>query len=338
MNEQELRETIGIAMESALADSARGGGPWAALVWQGEQTLYQGASGLTPEGAAVSIDTLFDIGRLTELFTLTAFLRMVDEGRLWLDTPVEVLLPDLPTELRFLDLITHHSGLATRTAFDRLPNLERRLEALETLTLQVLPSTLKEPRYSPYDYMLVGLALEALTSMPLDLALAQSVFQPLGLSAAFAPLPHLAEVVPVRPPERIPADPDARALNHVAGHNGLFASARDMAALAQIYLPASTDEDGIQAPSRFFPPPIAHEALKEHLPGQGFAWALRAFAGAVNGDADRRLPFMISETGCMVALDPQTSSGIAVVSVLVPGSQGSDGLNALPGAVLSLIE
>jgi CubicO group peptidase (beta-lactamase class C family) len=340
MNEQDIREAIGVAVESTLVQPApNAASPWATLVEADGTTLYQGCSGKTGEGQVIDWDTLFDLGTLSELFTLTAFLKMIDEGRLWLDTPVSVLLPELPDTMRFLDLLTHRSGLAPTTNFGRLPNPEQRLQSLETLAPETPPDRLTVPRYSPYDFMLIGLALEALTDLPLEIALAQVLFQPLGLAATFLPLPLHAAVVTPNSPRREPFNADARALNHVSGHNGLFATAMDILKVARLYLPVPP-RDNPYADAGFLSGPVAQEALKEHLPGQGFGWVLRPHTDP--GSADRAA-FYQGETGCMVVLDSRKRAILVTLTDRAYGPQAGgqnpdDFVNSLPRTVLSLIE
>ncbi|RME64720.1 MAG: class A beta-lactamase-related serine hydrolase, partial [Caldilineae bacterium] len=67
----------------------------------GGEVVFEEAYGwLDPERRRVpaSVDTLFDLASLTKLFTATAFLRLVDQGRVALDEPVAGALPECDGE------------------------------------------------------------------------------------------------------------------------------------------------------------------------------------------------------------------------------------------------
>ena len=59
--------------------------------------VYQGAFGrrALPDGAAMTADTVFWIASMTKAITSTAAMQLVEQGRLALDTPVAVVLPEL---------------------------------------------------------------------------------------------------------------------------------------------------------------------------------------------------------------------------------------------------
>ena len=158
----------------------------------------------------VDDETLFDLASVTKLFTITAFLRLVEAGRVGLEQPVCSLLPEfsglrpvrpyenplqwgafvsiggegeLPPvdagQTTFKQLLTHTSGLPAWRAFKDQPDAEaaRRL-ALET-TFAYLPDT--RIVYSDVGLILLGMALERLTDSSLDEVIAQQVTRPLGL-------------------------------------------------------------------------------------------------------------------------------------------------------------
>jgi CubicO group peptidase (beta-lactamase class C family) len=59
--------------------------------------IYQGAFGrrLLPDGAAMTVDTVFWIASMTKAITSTAAMQLVERGRLSLDRPIAELLPEL---------------------------------------------------------------------------------------------------------------------------------------------------------------------------------------------------------------------------------------------------
>jgi CubicO group peptidase (beta-lactamase class C family) len=118
--------------------------------------------------------------------------------------------------------------------------------------------------YSDWDFVLAGLIIERITGMPLDQFLAQRVWQPLGMhDTGFNPLatgpipadsdctaafradhPSLNRIAMTEMDtvyrhthvHGIVHDENACALGGVAGHAGLFSSARDVAVFVQMLL------------------------------------------------------------------------------------------------------
>src|SRR5436853_6043473 len=65
-----------------------------------------------PESRPVGLDTIYDIASLTKVFTATAALRLLDEGRLDLHALVAAYLPELRAPaIAVIHLLTHTSGL-----------------------------------------------------------------------------------------------------------------------------------------------------------------------------------------------------------------------------------
>jgi CubicO group peptidase (beta-lactamase class C family) len=103
--------------------------------------------------------------------------------------------------------------------------------------------------YSDVGLILLGLALSRISGIPLEEAIYQLVTKPLGLSAHFQPAAPLSSSQNIAPTEfckwrgrRIVGevhDESAWRLGGVAGHAGLFAHARDVAAFGQSFLDAA---------------------------------------------------------------------------------------------------
>lgn len=267
MNEQELRERIGVAAESLIAPQVGRLFPAAAVAirYRGE-SVYSGAFGEVEPNQPPTPNTLFDLGALTELFTATAFLRLVDLGRLWIDTPVNVVLPDVHESVTYWHLLTHTSGLPESINLCKLPDYDSRIAAIEA-TLLAYPVNARV-QHSAVGTMMLGLTVEALTDLPLDQAIAMLVLQPLELHAEYAPLSRLATVAPTdRSLEREARDANARCLDGVAGHAGLFGTASDVAKLAQLYL-----DSGLFNGQQVLSEAITYEALRSQIQDRGLGW------------------------------------------------------------------
>lgn len=248
------------------------------VVFQSGQVRFAAAYGwLDPETRLrpVTANTLFDLASVTKLFTVTAFMSLVEAGRVGLDQPVQTVLPEFsgarpirPYEdplvpgqwvnvdaeaiadtvdagaVTFRHLLTHTSGLpAWRPLYrEPSPDVARRM-ALGTFFSYPIGS---RTVYSDIGLILLGLSIERLTGLPLDRAIAHLVCEPLGLRhTRFLPVGGAAEMQ-VAPTEecrwrgrRIVGevhDENAAGLGGVAGHAGLFSTASDVARLGRMYL------------------------------------------------------------------------------------------------------
>jgi CubicO group peptidase (beta-lactamase class C family) len=221
-------------------------------------------------------ETLFDLASVTKLFTTTAFMTLVEQGKVSVDDPVRSVLPEFsgirpiqPYEnpldwgktvsvtdqpgtvkadkVTFRNLLAHNSGLPAWRAFKDQPDAESAIRlALDTFFSYPTGGRVV---YSDVGLILLGLAVSRLAGSPLDEAIYQRVTRPLGLSAHFQPAVPLQSPQNIAPTElckwrgrRIIGevhDESAWRLGGVAGHAGMFAHARDVAAFGQSFLDAS---------------------------------------------------------------------------------------------------
>ncbi|WP_404338860.1 serine hydrolase domain-containing protein [Sphingomonas sp. MMS12-HWE2-04] len=181
---------------------------------------HQGAA--RENGAPVNETTLFRIASMTKPITSLAFMMLVEEARVALDTPVHHVLPELkgvgvyagggggvpfqtrPTAepMRMVDLLRHTSGLTysfqNRTNVDAAYReskmeswhgnltLDEFVAALGKLPLEFSPGT--EWNYSVSTDVL-GAVVERLSGQTLDAFFATRIFQPLGMDDTFFTVP-----------------------------------------------------------------------------------------------------------------------------------------------------
>lgn len=202
-----------------------------------------------PGASLVDADsTLFDLASVTKVVaTTTAAAILEDEGRLNLDRPVRDYLPELDDPAKagitVRMLLTHRGG------FEAFAPLYREFRGRIAYLRQINARPLAYPPgtktvYSDWDMVLMQLVIERITGEPLDGFTQRRVFAPLGMrETRFNPAPTLrqrtaaTEVDPVRGLIWGSVhDPNAFALGGVAGHAGLFSTARDVAVFAQMML------------------------------------------------------------------------------------------------------
>ncbi len=235
----------------AVADSAT---PGAALAVgrRGRLVRLRGYGRLDwdPDAPAATDSTIWDLASLTKAVgTTTAILRLAERGRLSLDDPVARWLDEWSdgplAHVRVRDLLLHRGGLPPfRPLWRELEGREAYRRALAGVEPVALPGD--STVYSDLGFLALGLVAEEASGLPLDVLLPREVFDPLGMEdTGFRPGPALKHRIAPTEVDTLwrrrhvhgeVHDENAHALGGVAGHAGLFSSARDLAVLAAALL------------------------------------------------------------------------------------------------------
>ncbi|MDQ8153098.1 MAG: serine hydrolase [Gemmatimonadota bacterium] len=242
-------------IDRVVREGIRAGGfPGAAVVIgrQGAAVWRKGFGtlGWGVESPAVTTDgTIYDLASLTKVVaTTTAAMILYDEGKLSLDAKVADYIPAFTgkwkDEVTVRHLLTHRSGLpAGRDLWRVTRTADEARQAVIDTPLNARPGRYFE--YSDLGADMLGLVVEALAGLPLDVFVRQRVFEPLGMRDTFFTPPDSvrdrAAPTEVTPPRGYPLqgqvhDENAYALGGVAGHAGLFGTADDLAVFAQMML------------------------------------------------------------------------------------------------------
>jgi serine-type D-Ala-D-Ala carboxypeptidase len=288
-------------LEQALRDSAFPGA--VAIVGRRSGLLASVAAGRLDWRVSPQPDerTVWDVASLTKVVgTTTAVMKLVESGDLILDRSVGHYLPEWrgPGKERVTvrHLLTHTSGLpAFRQYFREKVSPDSTLALLIATGLDTAAGV--RMVYSDIGAVLLGLIVERVSGRRVDDFLAAAVFGPLGMSdTRFRPPPDWR--ARIAPTEVVPDrgglvhgevhDENALALGGIAGHAGLFSSARDMARFAAMYL-NDGELDGVRILSastiRLFTtrqdPALSHRALGWETPNgrnsAGSRMSARAF-------------------------------------------------------------
>lgn len=219
------------------------------LIAHNDRIQHAAAYGSTmysaPGSQPVGLDTIYDIASLTKVFTSTAALWLVDQGRLDLLAPVARYLPELRAPgIAVRHLLTHTSGLDIRLSALRHAGRAGMLDAVYQASLLHPPGT--KVAYTNVNSLLLGEIVARLCGKSLDDALRALVIDPLGLvDTGFRPA---AALLPRIAPTELDTDwrgglvhgtvhdESAHALGGVAGHAGLFSTAADLYAFCRIWL------------------------------------------------------------------------------------------------------
>jgi CubicO group peptidase (beta-lactamase class C family) len=237
----------------------RGAYPGAALVVGRADTVLfsRGYGHLTwsPRSPVADPDsTLYDLASVTKVVaTTTAVMLLVDRGKLRLDDPVMAYIPEFASPgtaaITVRQLLTHTSGLRPTLPLYREADSAAAMRAVFAARPTVPPAT--RVVYSDLNAILLGEVVRRAAAEPLDVYTVREVLAPLGLhQTRFRPPAALRRrIAPTglwhgRPVAGVVNDQNAARLGGVAGHAGLFATARDLARFAQFILRSGTLPDG----------------------------------------------------------------------------------------------
>jgi CubicO group peptidase (beta-lactamase class C family) len=201
------------------------------------------------DAGGVATDTLYDLASLTKVVvTTTLSMILVDEGKLDLDARVHDWFPAFsgPAKERVTvrQLLTHSGGLLWwAPLYKELQGQKAYVERIVAMDLAYEPGT--KSVYSDLGIILLGDILERAGGHPFEETARRRVFEPLGMKDAQY-RPPAALLPRIAPTENDPwrgrivrgevHDENALALGGVAPHAGLFATAADLAHVAQMLL------------------------------------------------------------------------------------------------------
>ncbi|HEX6811136.1 MAG TPA: serine hydrolase [Planctomycetota bacterium] len=149
------------------------------------------------DGSAMPYDAVHRVASISKLFTATAVMALVEQGRLDLDVPVQRYLPAFAPinlfggEITLRTLLSHRAGIVRESPvghyFDPSePTLEATVASLGATTLVHAPGTTF--KYSNPAFGVVGLVVASVTGKPFEQAVSDLVLEPLGLhDSDFAP-------------------------------------------------------------------------------------------------------------------------------------------------------
>ena len=200
---------------------------------------------------AVDATTLFDLASLTKVVaTTTAAMILEEEGKLDLSRTLHSYLPELDAPdkagITVRMILTHRGGFEAFAPLHRqFRGRAEYLAQINSRPLKSIPGT--QTIYSDWDFILLQAVIERITGTTLDAFTASRIFTPLGMtSTRFAPDtldPALMRRTTFTALDTLRGqlhgavhDPNAWAMGGIAGHAGLFSTARDLATFAQMML------------------------------------------------------------------------------------------------------
>lgn len=137
----------------------------------------------------MKVEDAFSISSITKLFTTTAVLELVQEGKLRLDDRVTALLPGLPEswkDITILHCLSHTSGLPDLyEGISNLPIAFTPAEAIKKVAAKPLAFKPGEKsRYNQTEFLLLRMTIERISGKSFEAFMAERVFNPLGMKTA----------------------------------------------------------------------------------------------------------------------------------------------------------
>ncbi len=137
-------------------------------------------------------DTKHRLGSITKQFTAMLIMQLVEQGKLKLDVPISIYLPDYPKKngdiITIHHLLTHSSGIPNMTSFpgfvkDVMRNSYSPVQLVNISadsTLQFKPG--ERFAYSNSGYLLLGYIIEKVTGKSYEQVLQENIFTPLKMN------------------------------------------------------------------------------------------------------------------------------------------------------------
>ena len=284
---------------------------------------------ITPVVEPMTENTLFDIASLSKLTgTWAPLITLLQEGKVKLDA----YLPDVinrklhPSleKVRVFNLLTHTSCLIpSLDVYEYGESREERMDKL--LTTTQCTSINKEVVYNDPDFILLGEIVETVSGKPLETA-AGEIWKKLGmLDTCFNPAPGAyCAATEIRRGETLPVrgsvhDERSHQLRGVAGHAGVFSTARDLCSFCAALLPPT--------PSPVFDREWVGKSFENHTAhlnsNRGLGWI--AYHEKAGGNIVGHTGF----TGTSLWLDSETGIYTVLLTNRVHPTRNTDAPNPL---------
>lgn len=217
------------------------------------------AGGFHKAPVPIDDDTVYDIASLSKPFTLVAALQLVERGRMGFEDDIARLDARFGAlqGCKLIDLLTYEAVLKTPQRVDAQPNLAAAKKQV-FLTYRAAEEGAK--LYSDMNALVLKYLVEAVSGKPYHKYLEDMVWSPLGMTETWMKVPQERreclmdynfehriiqghyQLLDMNAPG-LPHDPKARLLgddgNDLAGHAGIFSTARDMCRFAMGLLSGS---------------------------------------------------------------------------------------------------
>ncbi len=287
----------------------------------GRQTYDKDSPPITP-------NTIYDLASVTKVAATTVVaMRLWEKDMIRLDIPVKSYLPKFTggakDSVTLRHLFTHSAGVHWWVdLWNKARNKEEALNYIYRLPLDYTPGD--SMIYSDLGLMLIGQVLETVTGKTIDKLADDLIYKPMGMKNTMFNPP--GSLLPRIAPTEIGGgmnrglihgevhDENAFFFNGVSTHAGLFSTAEDLAALAQMLL-----NGGIYRHHRFFSPQtVNYWTTRQNLPegsSRALGWDTPSDHNSTAGDYFSKGSFgHLGFTGTSIWIDPNRKVAIILLT------------------------
>ena len=342
-------DAVGPLVEQAIREKKMPGA--VVVIGQRDAVVFERAFGnraLVPAVEPMTIDTVFDAASLTKVVaTTTAVMMLVEQGRLRLADRVASHIPGFERygkgDITIRHLLVHTSGL--RPDLDLNEEWQGAATAI-TRAIEEVPTSTPDARfvYSDINFFVLAHIVATVSGEPFERFVRERIFAPLGMvDTMYLPpdalKPRIAPTEPCTPlgwpcagPNQamlrgVVHDPTARRMGGVAGHAGMFTTARDLARFARMLLNGGT-LDGV----RILAPMTVQRMITPSTPPgmrqlRGLGWDIDTSYSSNRGDLFPLGSFgHTGFTGTSLWIDPASQTFVVLMSNRVhPDGKGDAG-------------
>jgi CubicO group peptidase (beta-lactamase class C family) len=156
--------------------------------------IYVDAEGLANIEKKIPVDahSMFRIASMTKNFTAIAILKLRDEGKLKLDDPVSLYIPELKNqrltsdspEITIRNLLTHSAGFPSDNPWgDRQLHMNKQeFKNLINKGISFANTPGVAYAYSNFGFTLLGMVIDKVSGMPFQDYIEKNIWQPLGMT------------------------------------------------------------------------------------------------------------------------------------------------------------
>ncbi|MEK3857533.1 serine hydrolase [Cytobacillus sp. FSL H8-0458] len=291
--------------------------------------------------------TMFDLASVTKVMgTTQGIMKLVSDGKLSVNDRISDFIPEFAQhgkeDITVADLLTHTSGLTPwKPTYLYADNSEEVLNYINKLPLEYPIGT--DRRYSDFSFMMLGFLIEEISGQKLDKYLEENIYKPLKMhDTMFTPPDHFKKKIAAtswgNPYEyKMIDDPnfgyyveespdmfkywrnytlvgevnDGNSFygnKGVAGHAGLFSTARDLAVLGQTML-----NGGTYGKSKMYDKEVIDMFTSPQRFGQGYGWELGKSWYMGEHYSDKAFGHT-GFTGTQVIIDPEENLQIILLT------------------------
>lgn len=194
LTEQDFQKIAAEVFQPAI-DNYAIPGLVAGVTVDGKHFVYTYGVASRQSGAAVTADTIFELGSVSKIFNVTLAALAQERGLLSMDQPVSDYFPRLKgsafDRITLIHLATHATGGLPLQVPDEIENEEDLFNYLSAFRPDADPDTMRS--YSNVSIGLLGLIVASAMDIPYARAVEDTLFPMLGLESSYVDVPPDAE-------------------------------------------------------------------------------------------------------------------------------------------------